>query len=226
MSEHEDNGMEVLAGLRNALGTECPKCGEMNPINSKKCEGCGGELPQAEADESLSYLHDEGILRTESAQVEGVPAEGTAAQDEEVKKIPLEKAKNLILLKDAVAQAEAGTIPLQDYQAKVTKVMNIIQTGVNLSKTDVVQNKIASLPDEERILAEDTAAYLEDYLQGCKRMLEYKGGEDGAPAIEGLDMVEKALISLDKIQDRALEIYEERKREKEAAEAEKASAEA
>jgi hypothetical protein len=97
----------------------------------------------------------------------------------------------------------------------VSKVLNIVQIAVNLYNTDVVKKKVESLPDVEKELAMETEKYLMEYLRGCKRMLQYDGGEEGAPAIEGLETVENALIGLDQIQDKAIEIYDKKRKEKE-----------
>jgi len=77
---------------------------------------------------------------------------------------------------------------------------------VELFSTDVIKEKVASLPDDQKELAERTRLAFNDYLAGCQRMLEYQGGEDITAAQEGYETVEQAIEIMDEIQDRAMEI--------------------
>lgn len=205
MSDNSSSDWNVLVGLQSVIGTECPQCGEINPSSAYECEQCGEPLPIEEEEEvEFSYVHQEGV------EVETVSAE-----KDPLYKIPVDQAKNLQVLKEILEKAKNAEITLEEYREGITKVMNVAKMGVELFKSDVVRNKIASLPAEEQVLANSTANQFEKFYAGCKRMLEYDGGGDGTAAVEGYYMVEKAIKKMDEIQDKAIAIAKGRRKEKE-----------
>jgi uncharacterized protein YbcV (DUF1398 family) len=196
-NDQKSADLNVLEKIKNALGTECPQCNEINPITLSHCDKCGTVLPfPGEEISTISYVDSE---------------RPTFASDDEFDfdsktKIPIEKAKNLILLRQSLEGLENGEITLEEYRQNVNKVKVLASAGVELFSTDVIKEKVASLPDDQKELAERTRLAFNDYLAGCQRMLEYQGGEDITAAQEGYETVEQAIEIMDEIQDRAMEI--------------------
>lgn len=209
MSEQESGALEIFAGLKDALGVECSECGEVNPSDAEKCENCGAYLPMEEEEEAqLSFVHGQGLSAAESEaeEVEGV---------EKVEKVPLEQSANLVMLRETVQGVEEGTITVEQYVENVTKVKNLAETTLTLSNTDIVQNKIAELPPEQKTVAEKTIEYTRNLYQGAQKMLEFDGS-DLHPAVDGLAIIERAMYDLDHVQDKAIEMaYQEDLKKKE-----------
>lgn len=198
MEGKDEMKLDILQGLRNVLGIECKVCGNVNPSIAKVCEECQSPLEAPKDDEeSLSYVHRQGIP-------------GSLGQ----KKVALEEAKYLLLLKDTMKKITNREITLEEYQESVKTVQTVATVGMELFNTEVMRDKIAQLPEEQKNLAERTGALFRDYAQGCAMMVAYDGSGNFTQAQRGLDMVERALTEMDRIQDRALEIEAEEKEQK------------
>lgn len=190
MDKDDGMGLDILKGLRSVLGIECKACGNINPSISRICEECKTPLEIDDDDDvSLSIIHREGMP-------------GSAGQ----KKVPLEEAKYLLLLKDSVEKIKTGEMALEEYHGNVKTVLTVARVGAELFNTEVMQNKIEQLPEEQKQLALRTGALFNEYATGCSIMLQYDGSSNFTTAQRGLEMVEKALTEMDRIQDRALEI--------------------
>ncbi len=194
--------VNILNSLKNALGNECPECGEVNPADVIECQACGRKMPLQKEDEpQLSFVHNEGLGRVVSGKLE---------------KVPMEKAANLAILDEAIEGLETGAIELSEYQKRVNKIKNDIEESIQLLKSDTFKAKVASLPQIQKKILNETEYLFEQYLSGLNRMLEYKGGGDVTPANEGFDMVEEALEKMDRVQDTIQDhYYEEPGQEKE-----------
>jgi hypothetical protein len=181
--ENQTPSVNVYVGVENAVGIECGKCGEINPEGAGVCEQCSTKLKE-----------------------EKNPENEFAFGEEMPEKIPLEDSKYLNLLKDTLDQLEDEEITLEEYYANVSEVLTVAQMGKELFETDIIRKKVMELPDDQQALIIKTAELFDDYFNGCVRMLEYDGGEDEAPIIEGFEMIEDALTEMDQIQDEAMEL--------------------
>lgn len=206
MEKEQTQEAAMLQGLISAMGTDCPECGESNSSDAEVCEFCGAELEMQEDEEPvLSIMQAVGI--GEGGGFEEV--------DDALRKVPLSKAKNLILLKDSVEKIIAKQISIDEYRKNVSKVLNIARNGVELFKSDVVKKKISEFDDNLQSLVWDTAALYEDFRAGCQRMMEYDGGTNPAAAADGLKAVETALRNMDSLHDDVIQTSREIKKEPE-----------
>lgn len=205
MEEKDDMQLDILQGLRNILGIECKACGNINPSVATACEECQAPLEvRAEEEESVSFVHRQGIP-------------GSVGQ----KKVALEEAKYLILLRDTLERARNNEISLEEYQENVKTVHTVANVGMELFNTEVMRNKIAQLPEEQKELATKTGALFAEYFQGCSMMLQYEGSGNFSQAQKGFEIVERVLNEMDIIQDRALAIEASEKEQKWAEEGRK-----
>ncbi len=197
--ESNNEEKKILEGLKFAIGIQCEQCSHINSGDATCCEECGFEFPRQAEEKQFSYKQDD------MAGGEIVAGDSTQSARNGLKAIPLEEARNLILLQETVEGAENGEIDPEEYRMNVSKVFNVAQIGVELFKTQVFNDTIAKLPDEQKSLAVESARLFDLYALGCQKMLEFDGG-DLQPAYQGLEMVEKALFEMDRIQKRAIEI--------------------
>ncbi len=206
MKNEQTQEAAMLQGLISAMGTECPECGEANTTGAEVCEFCGAELDtDMEDDEpALSIM-----------QAVGISDMGGYEVDEALRKVPMSKATNLILLKDSVEKIVAKQISIDEYRKNVSKVLNIARNGVELFKSDVIKKKISEFNENLQSLVWDTAALYEDFLAGCQRMMEYDGGANSVAATDGLKTVETALKNMDSLHDDVIQTSREIKAEPE-----------
>lgn len=227
----EDECYEILCLACGAMNAEdavnCSECGEPLPDDVEWVEdemeeeerGSDLHAPPLEHDKIETgrrilgyssgpgnkfipiYDSDGGISVMQKDGIEGVA--------DIRKKIPLEKAGNLIKLKEAVESIEKGKINIEQYKEDVAEVLNVAQAGVTVFGSEIVRNEIAGLPQEQATLAQKTAKLFQDCYDGCLKMLEYDGGRNLEKAYQGMKMVEDALIEMDRLQDRALDIAQE-----------------
>ncbi|MCE1249020.1 MAG: zinc ribbon domain-containing protein [Firmicutes bacterium] len=207
MSENHENAFDVLAGLQNALGVECPDCGEVNAGDAEVCEFCGHQLPVREEEEAgFTYVQSDGVIGGEEGEQVNKALIAT----------PLEKAKNLELLRDMAKGFVSGEVKREEYEANVSKVLTIAKAGAELFSIPVFKTKISNLPEEQREIAEHVGKQFELYYAGCRKMMEPCTPAQSSCIKEGLKMVEEALKEMSYVQPRAIEIAKE---EKEAAKA-------
>ena len=206
MKNEQTQEAAMLQGLISAMGVDCPECGEANTTGAEVCEFCGAELDvEMEDDEpALSIM-----------QAVGISDMGGYEVDDALKKTPLSRATNLILLKDTVEKIIAKQITYDEYRKNVSKVLNVARNGVELFKSDVVKKKIAEFDESIQSLVWDSAALYEDFLAGCQRMMEYDGGANPAAATDGLKAVETALRNMDSLHDDVIHTSREIKAEPE-----------
>jgi CRISPR/Cas system Type II protein with McrA/HNH and RuvC-like nuclease domain len=209
MAENHDSALNVLAGLQNALGRECPDCGEINAGDAEDCEFCGYKLPKEEAEEAaFTFVHSEGMTEEEAAVAGKINKELVA--------IPLEKAKNLQILRDMADGIMNGEISKQDYDVNVSRVLNIAKAGAELFSIPIFKDKILSLPEEQKNIALTVGKGFEKYYLGCRKMMEPHAPGQFDGVAEGLRIVEEALAEMGSVQNRAIEIAkEEREKEEE-----------
>jgi hypothetical protein len=170
------------------VGTvDCLACGARNARSQERCSECGAELPGAEEEEVPLSLLEGGERR---------PVKG---------KVPLEQAKNLLKLQAAREGALGGHMSPEEYGRLVDEVLQIVQVGVELFKSQPVRSKVAQLPPDQAELVRRTQAETEAYLAGVQRMKAWLASRDPADAEQGYRQAEAALVAMDKIQDQALE---------------------
>jgi len=59
-NDQKSADLNVLEKIKNALGTECPQCNEINPITLSHCDKCGTVLPfPGEEISTISYVDSE-----------------------------------------------------------------------------------------------------------------------------------------------------------------------
>lgn len=206
MKKEQTQEAAMLQGLISAMGVECPECGEANTTGAEVCEFCGAEFDTEMDDEehALSIMSAVGIGDMAGYEV-----------DDALKKVPMSKAKNLILLKDSVEKILAKQITIDEYRKNVSRVVNIARNGVELFKSDVIKKKISEFDENLQSLVWDTAALYEDFLAGCQRMMEYDGGANTVAATDGLKRVETALRNMDSLHDDVIQTSREIKTEPE-----------
>lgn len=206
MNNEQTQEAAMLQGLISAMGTDCPECGEANATGAEVCEFCGAELEvDIEDDEpALSIMQAVGIGEMTGYEV-----------DEALRKIPMSKATNLILLKDSVEKILAKQITIDEYRKNVSRVLNVARNGVELFKSDIVKKKVAEFDENLQSIVWDSAALYEDFLAGCQRMMEYDGGANPAAANDGLKKVETALRNMDSLHDDVIQTSREIKAEPE-----------
>lgn len=188
----DGQGLDFLAGLRSALGVECPECGEVNPGSAEYCEACGAPMPYEEEEESFSIVH-----------AEGVAGEEPEVFPEDLFFIDLNREENLAFLQETINNARDGGMSYADYQARIKKVEATAISYVDKFCSRSVAAKADLMPEMKRNLFLRMTSYLEEYLKGCSRMREYDGGADGTAAMEGILAAERALNNLAKFQKKA-----------------------
>ena len=189
----DGQGLDFLAGLRNALGKECPECGEMNPSSVDYCEVCGAVMPLDEEEESFSIVHAEGVA---GGAEEIIPPK-------ELIFIELNRQSNLEFLQDTINLARGGNMTFVEYQDRIKKVLNVAKAGYDKFSKPSRLKEAEALPEVTRNIYMRMMTYFEEYIKGCQRMLDYDGGGDGTPAMEGILTAERALNNLEKMQKKA-----------------------
>ncbi|MCE1245256.1 MAG: hypothetical protein LWY06_01290 [Firmicutes bacterium] len=182
MAQKNDE-LSILQNLSSALEHKCPKCGFNNEREAELCAGCGVTISSMERDPSISITQNEGVLEST------------------LSKVSLEDADNLKLLKKTVDLAGEGEIGIDEYRANVSKILAVARAGVELVQSESFLKQFRELGTEYTELAGKTGKLYQDMLNGCRKMMEYDGGEDGTPALEGLEMVEESLARMDELQD-------------------------
>ena len=172
----------------------CKQCGSTNPLGSRECEECGAALP----------VDDDDV----SVEVREGPAPGRI---EKAGKIALEDSKNLNALRRASEGILSGSMDREQYQQIVSKVLYVSQTGVMVFETDLFKSRIAELPSEEGELAQKQYQGFKKFNEGVTMMSKYLETGNADLVKKGFQMAEAAMIELDRIQDRQLEIVNLRK---------------
>lgn len=172
---------------------KCGECGYVNALGSKVCLQCGAQIESDDDEEAVDMVAGAGI---QSAKAE---------------KIPLDRAKNLIQLRDAAEGIQAGKISLEEYRQAVSRILYISQTGVMVFETDLVKKKIAELPREEAELAARQYGEFKKFNQGVNLMSKFLESSDMSCVKQGFAQALAAMEELDRIQDLQLEIVNLRK---------------
>lgn len=184
--------MSILAGLQNALGSECPECGEINPSNMESCEICGAPLPVHHDEEpGLSYIHNE-LIDEPAGSVINIREFMSSIHDREMTVFKM--------LFETVEKAKAANITFEEYEESIAAGIKASSKGFDLLESIPAQKQIKTFTEEEKNLVNSALQAYELFIEGAKLMMEYDGGEDGTPAIVGLQKADKSMIKMKKIQ--------------------------
>lgn len=145
---------------------------------------------------------DEGIDLQEGVEHGNDP-------DDPFYKIPLEKAGNLIKLRMVSAGIADGTVARDKFLAVVRNFMKPLGDGLKLLESDAVAKQIEDMPEEQINVFYHLQEQLDVLLEGLEIMWKYKQSSDLEDVEKGMELVEQAMVSLDDIQDHAIEIGRE-----------------
>jgi len=202
MSEQQASEVAILEGLMNAIGVECPECGEINPTDAEECEFCAAELEGLEEEgPSFSLMHRVGVGDIGAPIMEGL--------DPAMAKIPAGESKNLMILRQAIEKVRMNEISLDEYRRNVAVVLNVARNGVELFNSDILKKQMAQFDEGMQSVVWDAGVLYEDFFAGCERMMEYEGGANTGLATEGLEIVETALLNMDQLHDEVISIAKE-----------------
>ncbi|MDQ7821187.1 MAG: hypothetical protein RDV48_00195 [Candidatus Eremiobacteraeota bacterium] len=174
--------------IKNIREITCKACGHKNPQDHTMCEECGKKLPLD--DDALAINAVAGEVRTPG----------------KMGKIPIEEAKTLNVLRDICEKIQSGTIPLEEFKKTHAKIQNIASIGVALWDTEAGKHLVGKLEGEEKELADKQHQEFRNFNEGVARIGNYLKSNDLKDVAEGFKMAEKAMVTLDQIQDRQLEI--------------------
>lgn len=162
---------------------------------------------------------EERLEETLWGKISGISAQAGAEDDEtplnvmageaarpKLDKIPLEKAVNLIALREACQGIQSGAMTKEVYRESVTKILNMSLMGVRLFECDVVRRKAESLPANEQELVLQTYEGFKKFHRGVQKMAGFLDTGDVANVQDGFTDAENAMLELDALQDKALEI--------------------
>ncbi|MCE1247778.1 MAG: zinc finger Ran-binding domain-containing protein [Firmicutes bacterium] len=188
MSDESSFDFNILSGLRNAIGRECPSCGEVNPSTAMNCEFCGSHMPMDDEEDepSLSFLHAEGVAGHGGS-------EGSAGML--FRYLP-ELEKCMTILSETIDLAKEAAISYSDYYDSILKVYNSANVALDYIKSNAVRDYISSLDEDSQRIANQVVSAFEVYSLGCKRMLEYDGGGDGVAVVDGFLKAEKSIKTI------------------------------
>ncbi|HIB68572.1 MAG TPA: hypothetical protein EYO33_26660 [Phycisphaerales bacterium] len=148
--------------------------------------------------------------------VEG--SDATADPNDPFYKVPLEKAGNLLKLRRVTAGLSEGTVTREKFLAVVRKFMKPLDDGLKLLESEAVTKQIEGMPDEQLLVFHHLQDQLDVLLEGLEIMFEYRESGDMADVERGMALVEKAMVALDTVQDRAIELGREEALREEATE--------
>lgn len=176
---------DLLSGIATR---ECPSCGAEVGRLDASCSACGAALPVAEeeAETPLSVFVGGGSSS----------AGGTTARE---RKVPVEKARNLIKLRQARDGLLDRSLEVEDYVAAIEEVAHVAWMAVELFKTQAVKGKVAGLPPEQAELVRRTEAEMRSFHAAVKKM------RDPFQAEAGYAEAEASMWRLDALQDEAIE---------------------
>jgi hypothetical protein len=131
---------------------------------------------------------------------------GEAATGFGFEKIPLEKAGNLVLLREAAAQIRHDEISAEEFVEKVMQVLDLAENGIKLFSSEALKKETAKLPPEQIELVALFEQQIYAVKEGTTLMASYADSGLIDDLDRGLEMVERALQIVDEIQDQAMEI--------------------
>jgi hypothetical protein len=190
MAGEEKSEGSIWDKISRIRSTECVACGHANPENIRLCEKCGKKLPLD--DDELATNAVSGEIRR--------PGKST--------KIPLEDAKTLNVLRDICERIQSGSISRDEFTRTHQKIQHISSTGLALWDTEAGKHLLGKLTGEELELAHRQHQEFRNFNEGVERIGSFLRTENMKDVVEGFRKAEKAMIELDRIQDRQNEIVD------------------
>jgi len=201
MNGQEAQGLDIFASLRSAMGKECPECGELNPGNATICEVCQAQLPvQEDEEESLSIVHDDGLLTAG-------PSEDSLLF--EMSKIPMENSRSMSFLNKTIERVRNATITFEEYQKNLMEILSDAQKGMDIYKD---WYSLPNITKEQKKTFSGMSSLFREFHNGCKKMLEYDGGTDGTSMVQGFELINWAILEIEKKHDKTMKMAEEIKK--------------
>ncbi|NDD29746.1 MAG: hypothetical protein EB084_15925 [Proteobacteria bacterium] len=167
-------------------GVECPSCAEKSPQDAVTCGSCGAALRVE--DPSLSVTAGAGL----DSGHPRVPGE-----------VPLEASPNFILLQKAANGARDASMPPEEYRAAVKRLRTLSDIGQKIMSTDLVKDRVAALPEDQRAACEDLLGGFVDIDAGTTRMLAWLTSGDLLDVTEGAALAERGFRLVERARDTA-----------------------
>jgi hypothetical protein len=181
---------DPMAVLGSKRKVQCLNCGEKVPVLQTTCPRCKAQLP-AEAEDEVETVN------VVSGPSSDVMSEVTAMTG------PGAGKRNIDRLEEAYQKLADGSLPVDAFRARVGDVYKLMNAAVQLSKTDVLQEKIKGFEPEVADLYRQAATSLEEYLRGIIKMREYPNTRNLEDAEEGLNVAKAAVEKLLVIKEKA-----------------------
>ena len=138
-------------------------------------------------------------------------------------KVPLERAANLLLMREAADLIRRDQISAEEYLEKVLQVAEVADNGIKLFSSDVLRKETEKLPDDQGELVYRFEEQVHTLKRGTDLMAAYIESGNIDDLDQGLALVEESMLMVDEIQDAAIEhakLYREAQAEAEAADQE------
>jgi hypothetical protein len=124
-------------------------------------------------------------------------------------KIPLEKASNLIRVRQAHEQFANGEISAQQLTESVGKVLQTVGELLGLFDLPIAQKQLADAGETAQQVAEKARQDLESIAEGLEQMIDAAESGDRPALDAGMAAVQAGYQALDSTQDTANELLEE-----------------
>ena len=142
--------------------------------------------------------------------------EGMEEVDEDgLTKVPLEKAGNLIKLRNWTSGVIDGSLSKEDFLNNIRPMHRSLENGMKVIKTDALQEQLAEFTEVERKIFDATYQSIRVLYDGLTQMLLYKESNNPEDVEKGMQMVEDGMLELDHIQDEAIELAQQEPEESE-----------
>lgn len=124
-------------------------------------------------------------------------------------KIPLEKASNLLRVRQAHEQFLNGEIGPEQLVESVGKVLQTVGELLGLFELPIAQKQLAEAGETAQQVAEKARQDLEAIADGLEQMMDAAESGDRAALDAGMAAVQAGYVALDSTQDTANELLEE-----------------
>ena len=170
--------MDFFDILGQMAQAECPSCGATTSGYSDCCEACGASLGLESDDPSLNI--------------------GDAASRPGLNKTEMHESKNLLRLKQAVADLKGGGSN-SDFVAAVDEVLELVNSALELYTSPYMQQRIATMEPGPAQIYQQMAITAKEMSAALRSMRSLQDVESG------LHRFEAALWKVDAIQDRVIQ---------------------
>lgn len=174
--------MDFFDILGQMAQAECPSCGATTSGYSDTCEACGASLGLESDDPSLNI--------------------GGSASRPGLNKTEMHESKNLLRMKQAVADLKSGGSSA-DFVAAVDEVLTLVNSALELYTSPYMQQRIAAMEPGPAQIYQQMAGTAKEMSASLQAMRTLKDVDSG------LSRFEAALWRIDAIQDRVIQQAEE-----------------